>query len=812
MSYAGLCRLSSQWAICVGLATGVALGALPRAAVADEPAGKATAVNRNAEGTPPTQPTRVLTVGIDVFQRERVRTDSVGQAQLLFLDGSTITIGPNSDLVLDDFVYDPASGTGKIAATVTAGLFRFIGGRISKESPVTIKTPAGEAAVRGAVMLLSVEPGTGATSATLLYGRELRLTGTKGGTAVITRPGFTSSIAGAGALPSPATRLTAQTLQQMSKLEGRAGASGGAPTRPTEGAVASAPLGSTLTTQSAAANLQSSAQQAAVSARQQIPSQSTNTVVAQTTSENATTQLAPQVLTDPALTGDVKLLPGPPSFLAFNIQNDPALQSNIPFVINQNVATSGAVVSPMLMVLPTGSFVTSGVPAAMQVSLDIEGTGANQHSGVSLLLGNVTKQSSPTTFTRPLYFEGVFTGTNRFASNFDPTLVGSGVTSNNTASGGSPFSATSAESFTISPDVTSFGTTTTGTAFAAQKNPSAPEGVNTINYTFTNTAIPTSLPAGIGVQRTTQTLSGYAAAFVNVGVNNVPNFTRLDNYLATTADTPTGVQISTNAASGRVQGEIDLAQFANFLNPNNTASLQLRYGTLTGNYNYAQTFIDNSDFAARAAFQSAPNTPNVQLTTVNGTTATSTSGMYLFTGTTVPPTSILPPGVSFCSCQFVQWGFFGGEVESGPNNREDLINLGTWVAGPLADPSLIPQSGSATYVGHAIGTVVEGPPGLYFTAAYVAAGGFQATYNFASRSGTVQINNFDGANYSGTVNSANFRDFTGALTSSVAGRSGALAASFFGTTDPTAEVGGKFTVSSLNATYSAAGIVAGRKQ
>lgn len=294
MSVAILSRILLPHAMrCFGayLAVGLTALALPTAFAQDQPAGKTTAVNTRARGTPPSEPTRLLMVGGNIFQRERVQTDNDGQAQLLFRDGSTITVGPNSDLVLDEYVYDPAAGTGRLAASLSTGLLRFVGGRISKDSPVSIKTPTGEVAVRGGVMLVSVDAGTGATSATFLYGKEMRLTGTKGNIEVITRPGFSSTIAPGGA-PSPPLPVTAAVLQQMSKLEGRPGATGGASTRPTDALVTSSPLSGTLNTLSVAKNKQAAGWQQLKSTQENAVDQATTTAVSQISAQNAANDLA----------------------------------------------------------------------------------------------------------------------------------------------------------------------------------------------------------------------------------------------------------------------------------------------------------------------------------------------------------------------------------------------------------------------------------------------------------------------------------------------------------------------------------------
>ena len=100
--------------------------------------GVTAALNPNATGTPPQSAPRVLEVGVNVFANERIATTAGGQAQMLFIDESAFTVGPNSDVVLDEFVFDPATGTGRLALTATKGVFRLVGGKISKKTPVTI--------------------------------------------------------------------------------------------------------------------------------------------------------------------------------------------------------------------------------------------------------------------------------------------------------------------------------------------------------------------------------------------------------------------------------------------------------------------------------------------------------------------------------------------------------------------------------------------------------------------------------------------------------------------------------------------------
>jgi len=110
---------------------------------AQEAVGVTAAVNPDATGQLPNEPLRELMVGHDVIRNERIKTQSFGQAQLLFTDQSTLTVARNSEIVIDEFVFDPSKQSGNLAATVTTGVFRYVGGKISKQKDVTFYTPNG---------------------------------------------------------------------------------------------------------------------------------------------------------------------------------------------------------------------------------------------------------------------------------------------------------------------------------------------------------------------------------------------------------------------------------------------------------------------------------------------------------------------------------------------------------------------------------------------------------------------------------------------------------------------------------------------
>ena len=153
--------------------------------------GKASAVNPAA-----TANLRTITIGSSIAHKARIQTGTGGSVQLLFLDKTSMTIGPNSDLTIDEYVYDPTGNTGKIAATLGRGALRFVGGQISHNGDAEIRTANAVIGIRGGPDFISPEHvytgygvatvNSGGTSVGVGTGE---LTGTEGGANPPTPPG-----------------------------------------------------------------------------------------------------------------------------------------------------------------------------------------------------------------------------------------------------------------------------------------------------------------------------------------------------------------------------------------------------------------------------------------------------------------------------------------------------------------------------------------------------------------------------------------------------------------------------------------------
>jgi hypothetical protein len=109
--------------------------------------GNATATKNKVEGAVGST-TQSISKGSNVFTDEVVRTGDAAVADLQFLDETTMSIGPISEIRLDKFVYDPSGSSGAVVIQATRGAFRFVTGKQDKKA-YQIKTPYGTLGIRG---------------------------------------------------------------------------------------------------------------------------------------------------------------------------------------------------------------------------------------------------------------------------------------------------------------------------------------------------------------------------------------------------------------------------------------------------------------------------------------------------------------------------------------------------------------------------------------------------------------------------------------------------------------------------------------
>ena len=100
------------------------------------------------------------TVGQVVQQGDVVTTGADGSVGITFRDNSLVSIGPDSVLAIDRFVFDSTTHQGNFDASLKQGTLAVVSGKLAKQSPeaMTVKTPAAILGVRGTEFLVRTSP------------------------------------------------------------------------------------------------------------------------------------------------------------------------------------------------------------------------------------------------------------------------------------------------------------------------------------------------------------------------------------------------------------------------------------------------------------------------------------------------------------------------------------------------------------------------------------------------------------------------------------------------------------------------------
>lgn len=207
------------------LAAALAFAAQPSHAAVDIGVAAAVAGLIRATSMDEAAPGHVLSSGKLVFQDDVVKSDAKGRLQVLLKDETVFTMGPNAEMKLDEFVYDPASNQGKVSARMLSGAFRFVTGKIAAKDPgqMKVKLPTGTIGIRGTIVAGLVGP---TQSLVVLLGPGGKNTGAErpgeirvenaGQAVTIATPGYGTTVE-PGRPPSPPFLVPQAQLQQISQ-------------------------------------------------------------------------------------------------------------------------------------------------------------------------------------------------------------------------------------------------------------------------------------------------------------------------------------------------------------------------------------------------------------------------------------------------------------------------------------------------------------------------------------------------------------------------------------------------------------------
>jgi hypothetical protein len=99
-------------------------------------------------------------VGQIVYEADGIRTGNDGKIGLTLSDDTRLSLGPNSELKLERYMYAPADSGFSLVLKFVKGAATYVSGRIAKFAPdsIRLETPAAIIGVRGTTLAIRVQP------------------------------------------------------------------------------------------------------------------------------------------------------------------------------------------------------------------------------------------------------------------------------------------------------------------------------------------------------------------------------------------------------------------------------------------------------------------------------------------------------------------------------------------------------------------------------------------------------------------------------------------------------------------------------
>jgi hypothetical protein len=97
--------------------------------------------------------------GADLFQNDSLKTGADGSMSVVFIDDTLISVGPNSELAINEFHFSPADGKMSFVARLLKGTSAYVSGIIGKLSPQSVRfeTPVANIGIRGTKFAVKLE-------------------------------------------------------------------------------------------------------------------------------------------------------------------------------------------------------------------------------------------------------------------------------------------------------------------------------------------------------------------------------------------------------------------------------------------------------------------------------------------------------------------------------------------------------------------------------------------------------------------------------------------------------------------------------
>lgn len=175
------------------------------------PAGYISATRGEVYAINPQGVIRDLKIKDPVALDDIIVTETKGRVKIIFQDNTIVTLGEKSRIKLDDYSWSKNDKQGKFKITINEGLFRIIGGKITKSNPAAFvaKTPAASIGIRGSSYAGSVSGQK--LSVFLVNGKGIDVTNNKGSVALL-QPGLGTTVANAETAPAAPRHFNAAEI------------------------------------------------------------------------------------------------------------------------------------------------------------------------------------------------------------------------------------------------------------------------------------------------------------------------------------------------------------------------------------------------------------------------------------------------------------------------------------------------------------------------------------------------------------------------------------------------------------------------
>lgn len=111
-----------------------------------------SAVHRGADTIP-------IQAGMHLLVNDVIETAADGRLGIILQDGTRLSLGPNTELKIDSFVYEPVNAKFALLLKMARGVMVYVSGKIARFSPesVSVETPVGVLGLRGTEFAVALD-------------------------------------------------------------------------------------------------------------------------------------------------------------------------------------------------------------------------------------------------------------------------------------------------------------------------------------------------------------------------------------------------------------------------------------------------------------------------------------------------------------------------------------------------------------------------------------------------------------------------------------------------------------------------------